>query len=134
MANPADVARLILGHCESLLLSPDLPIAWPDVAFTPPADGKYLRVDFLPNRPAWEGINAGRLDQGLLQITIIWPRHTGIITSREIAAVIMEHFRKGSKLTGLGVVVRFNREPWAAAPILEDSRTLTPITIPWVAS
>lgn len=134
MADPAVVAALLMEHCEAMVIgSPALPIAWPEVNFTPPVSGKYLRIDLFTNAPFWQGVTNGRMDQGLLQVTVVWPRGQGIIKASEVAALVMEHFAKGLVLIGSGVRVKINREPWAASPITEDDKTSIPVTVSWVA-
>ncbi|WP_420478233.1 phage tail terminator-like protein [Brevundimonas sp. FT23028] len=134
MPDPAEVAKLLLARCAILSVgSPVLPVAMPDVPFPPPSDGKYLRVSLFNNAPAWEGMNSGRMDQGLLQVTVVWPKGKGVIKAREVAADVMAHFPKGLKLVNAGAKVRINREPWAGSPILDDNASLVAITIPWVA-
>jgi hypothetical protein len=134
MADPAVVAQLILEHAEAMVIgSPALPIAYPDVNFTPPADGKYLRVDLFKNAPFWEGLSTGRIDQGLLQVMVVWPRGEGIIKPAEVAALVLEHWSKGTRMFGSGTGVKVNREPWVASPIPSDHETEMPVTIPWVA-
>lgn len=135
MADPAAVAGLLLARCALMETEgPTLPVAMPDVPFTPPADGRYLRVDLFSNAPLWEGLTSGRLDQGLLQVTIVWPKGKGVIKPRQAAAEVMAHFPKGLKLFGPATRVSVNREPWATSPIMDDATTLTPITIPWTAA
>ena len=135
MADPAVVAQLILEHSESMAIDwPALPIAYPDVDFSPPADGKYLRLDLFNNAPFWEGLSSGRIDQGLMQVTVVWPRAEGRIKPAEVAALVMEHWKKLTTLSGSGTRVKINREPWVSSPILSDHQTETPVTIPWVAT
>ena len=130
----AQVPDALLAKVASLVTgSPTLPIAWPNVAFNPPADGKYLEVAYFSNRPAWEGVGAGVLDQGLLQITVHWPRGSGIIAPSQVVETIKAHFAKGTLLTSGSTVVRLNRAPWAAAPLVSDQDLAIPVTIPWVA-
>jgi hypothetical protein len=134
MPDPAVVAALLLARCATLSVgAPALPVSMPDVAFTPPSNGKYLRVSLFNNAPAWEGMTTGRMDQGLLQVTVVWPKGQGIIKAREIATDVIAHFPKGLKLANAGAQVRINREPWAGSPIIDDSASLVAITIPWVA-
>ncbi|WGM31498.1 phage tail terminator-like protein [Brevundimonas sp. NIBR11] len=134
MADPAVVTALLLQQCESLVISsPAMPIAYPDVAFSPPADGKYLRVELFKNAPFWEGLASGRIDQGLLQIMVVWPRNRGIIKPAEVAALVEEHFKKGTRMTGSGVTVKVNREPYSSSPITSPDKSETPVTIPWIA-
>lgn len=135
MADPAVVAALLLARCETLNVgTPKMPVSMPDVAFTPPADGRYLRVDLFTNAPFWEGLASGRVDQGLLQVTVVWPKGKGLIVQRRAAKEVMDHFAKGLKLFGLATCVTIHREPWAASPIKGDVSTETPVTISWTAS
>ncbi len=135
MADPAVVAGLLLARCETLNVgTPKLPVAMPDVAFTPPTSGPYLRVDLFRNAPFWEGLASGRVDQGLLQVTLIWPKGRGLIVQAKAVKQIIDHFTKGLALHGTDTRVKINREPWAASPIMGDVSTETPITISWTAS
>lgn len=135
MADPAIVAGLLLARCETLNVgTPKMPVAMPDVAFTPPIDGRYLRVDLFSNAPFWEGLASGRIDQGLLQVTVVWPKGKGLIVQARAVGQVMAHFQKGLKLFGPATRVSINREPWDATPIKGDVFTETPITISWTAS
>lgn len=133
----AQIPDALLARCLTLVTgSPTLPLALPDIEFDPKVDapnGKYLAVEYFPNRPAWEGLSAGKLDQGLLQITVHWPRGAGIIAPLEVVETIKTHFAKGVVLTSGATNVKLAREPWASAPLIEPTETCTPITIPWNA-
>ena len=134
MAAPAIVAQLLLTRCEALNVgTPRLPVAMPDLTFTPPTDRRYLRIDLFDNQPAWQGLASGRIDQGLLQIMIVWPKGKGVIAHRRAAKQVMEHFAKGTRLFGPATRVTVNREPVLASPIMGDVSTETPVTIFWTA-
>ncbi|KQW79715.1 phage tail terminator-like protein [Brevundimonas sp. Root1279] len=132
MADPADIATALLAHVANLVTTPApaLLVSYPDVPFTPPASGKYLDVSIFYNRPAWEGLSEGRHDQGLLQVSVVWPEGKGIVKAMEVAAQVMAHFPKG---LNLGDGVKVSGQPYASSPILEDASTRVPVTIPWTA-
>ena len=131
MSDPALIASALLARVATLSVdSPALPIAYPDVPFTPPASGKYLEVSIFYNRPAWEGLAAGRMDQGLLQVTVVWPKGQGIPGPMRHAGEVIDHFPKGLALTN---GVKISRQPYAASPLLDDSDTRIPVTISWNA-
>lgn len=118
------------------LRSPAIPVSCPDVTFDPAVgatDGKYIEVAYFPNRPAWEGLAAGELSQGLLQITVVWPRGAGLVAPLEVAAGIKSHFAKTTVMVSGTTKVKVSAEPWAAAPLIDDSETRTPVTISWTA-
>lgn len=131
MASPDQIADALLARCATLAVgSPALPIAMPEIAFTPPASGKYLDVRDFTNRPLWEGVSGGKIDQGLLQVTVVWPPRQGVIKPKAAAAAVMAHFAKGLVLAH---GVKINGEPWAASPLSDDSEVRVPVTIPWTA-
>ena len=137
MIDPAAVAAALLSRCETLEVgSPVLPVAFPDVPFDPAVeapDGRYLTVDLFNNAPFWEGLTSGRIDQGLMQITVVWPKGEGL-AARRAAAEVIAQFPKNLTLPGSGVRVKINRETWQASPILDDDSTSIPVTISWVAT
>lgn len=113
-------------------------VAWPDVEFEPNAtdDGKfkpYLVVDIVPNRPAWEGVKTGRLDQGLLQILAVYPAGTGSITPALMVGRIMAGFPVSAPIAADDVIVRVARAPFESPPIPVNDRTSYPVTVAWVA-
>ena len=137
----AQIIDALFVHCATLNVgSPPLPISYPEVAFTPPMTTEtqpkpkpYLQVDWFGNRPAWEGLSSGKLAQGLLQITVVWPRGAGIVAPAEAAQQVIGHFAKGTALFDGSVKVTINQEPWAATPITEDTQLRIPVTVSWNA-
>jgi hypothetical protein len=126
-----EIADALLKRCEDLEVgTPSLPVAMPDVSFTPPQDGKYLSVTFRPNAPRWEGVNQGRIDQGLLQIDVVWPKDAGVLAPMRIADAVMARFPKGLRLAP---GIKITAAPYVMQPLLEGNRTICPITISWVA-
>jgi hypothetical protein len=132
----AQIAEALFARVATLVTgSPTLPVSYPEPAatFAPPADGKYLDVSYFPNKPQWEGITSGAMDQGLLQITVVWPKNLGVIAPLQVAATVMAHFPKALSLSNGTTRVKISAEPWAGAPIPADSENRTAITIPWTA-
>lgn len=138
MASLPDVMQALFTHALTIPTgSPPLPICLPEPVetFDPPESGQYLDVQFFSNRPAWEGLTAadGRLDQGLLQITVVWPKNHGLIGPGLIAELIKEHFPLNLTLWRGSAKVRVTEQPWTAAPMIEPSEVRIPVTIPWSA-
>lgn len=115
--------------------SPDLPIAYPESAatFNPPSDGKYLEVADFTNAPAWQGVSSGRMDQGLLQVTVVWPKGDGLVRPKQIAAMILDHFAAGTQMSSGGYWVKVTQAPYAATAIVETDKVRIPVIIPWRA-
>jgi hypothetical protein len=139
MSDGADIYLALMAKVSTLAVgSPALPIAYPEQqpAFDPATDapdGKYIEVSDFPNRPRWEGLASGQLKQGLLQITVIWPKNDGLVRPKAAADEVMAHFAKGTVLVSGTAKVKISAEPWQAAPLSEDSEVRVPVTIPWTA-
>lgn len=131
----ADIADALLTRCGLMeTTGPTLPVALPDITFDVPVDGKYLVVSDFPNRPQWEGVSEGRIDQGLLQVVVVWPRLEGVIKPKEVADDVIAFFAKGTVMTLGTAKVRASREPWQSPPLIDDSEVRVPVTIPWTAT
>ncbi|CAN7168811.1 phage tail terminator-like protein [Brevundimonas sp. LjRoot202] len=134
MALAADVAKALLDRATSLTHgSPVMKKAMPDVTFTPETGQPYFRVDHFPNAPFWAGLANGRIDQGLLQITVVWPKGLGIIKASAAVDAVKAHFPKALLLTEGTARVKIG-EAWHSSPLPGDAWTDTPVTIPWKAS
>lgn len=121
------VEEVLFAHLEAF--DTPLPIAWPEQAeaFVPPADGKYLAVSFFANAPRWQGVASGHIDQGLLQIAVVWPKKQGVIAPAAVADALINHFPVGP----LADRVKVASKPWKATPIIEPDKVSVPVTVPW---
>lgn len=135
---PAQIAEALFERV--LTLTTTLPIIWPEQLDAPNPDAQAtgesqarLEVAIFYNRPAWEGVSSGALDQGLLQITVVWPKNQGVIRPMQEAAVVLAHFTKGLTLFSGSTKVRVTPAPWQASPISDLSDVRVPVTIPWTA-
>ena len=134
---PAQIFEALMAKVATLSTgSPTLPVAYPDVGFDPAVsatDGKYLEVAYFPNAHRWVGLSTGALRQGLLQITVVWPRGKGHVLPLQIVNSIKTHFAAGTVMVSGTTKVKVKEEPVDASPIIEDHDTRIPITIPWTA-
>ncbi|WP_428029810.1 DUF4128 domain-containing protein [Ancylobacter sp.] len=110
-----------------------LPLAVQNVNFTPPASGKFLRVDFIPNRVdrleiASDGAHQMR---GLLQVSVMWPKGEGIDDPYDIAGAIVAAYPVDLPLWDGDLRVRVYERPAVAGVIVEDQRVMIPVTILW---
>lgn len=128
------------GRVQSVVLSPVLPISWPNEPFTPPQvndkPGPYLRVTHLPNQTdrIFIGSNDPHRYQGILQISLFSaldqsPAVPGAVI--EQAGQIAAHFPADLRLSHSGVTVRITKRPSIAQGMRDDasSRWHTPVSI-----
>lgn len=110
-----------------------LPIVWPNISAAPPASGKFLRVDFIPNRVdrleiASDGAHQMR---GLLQVSVMWPLNVGTDAPLDIAGAIVAAYPADLTLWDGDLRVRVYERPAVAGVIVEDQRVMIPVTILW---
>jgi hypothetical protein len=96
-------------------------------------DGKYLSVAHFPNAPTFNGLKGRKVDQGLLQVLVVWPKHQGLIAPASVAALVEAHFPCGLALISGTTRVKITAAPWTAQPLIESDRASLPVTIPWTA-
>lgn len=134
MASLAAVRNALIAHLETLVLIPALEIAWPEEAETfDPPPSQYLEVSFFQNAPRFEGLTDGVLDQGLLQVTVVWPKNRGLDEPLKVADLVRAHFQSEQPLFGTGVKVKITGQPWIASPLSEPTQVRVPVSIPWTA-
>lgn len=135
-ADIANVMEALFAHAKRLETEgPELPVSLPepDVAFAVPTDSKYLVVTFFSNRPAWEGLTDGRIDQGLMLVTLVWPKNDGLIRARRVAKQVEAHFAKNTVLRHDGTRVRITAEPWTGSDLPDATSVSLPVNISWTA-
>ena len=131
MAVEASILNAFMHRINDLGLA--LPIAWPNVDFTPPADGKYIAVSFMPNTATRVAITSGTPHRrvGLLQLSVFWPRGAGVYDPMAKADEIAAGFPADLILLGAGVRVRITKTPDIAGPLVEDHAVHIPVTVSW---
>lgn len=114
------MSATIEGHIEAALfarvaalaLTPAMVVAWPNKAFTPPAEG-YLRVTHVPNVNRRLTIGSADPHQrlGLLQVSVFLPLNKGSSPATEIAGAIAAHFPADLRMRSGNVTVKVERKP-----------------------
>lgn len=125
------IADALCGHLAALVLSPVLPVAYPDVAFTKPETGAWLEaMIFDVPTEAFAIANDGtNIHSGLMQITVCAPEGIGSVNSRDIAGQIIAHFARGTRVKAGSITVRIDK-PGSIGPLIPDQPyTRTPVTI-----
>ena len=134
MAVESTIQNLLFSRLASLVLSPTLPIAWPNVAFTPPT-GPYLRVSYLPNTTTRLLIKDGGFNQymGILQVSAVYAVGQGEIAPRKTAEKVADHFNDTLRIPMAPGNIRVMKHPDIGSAIQEADRIQVPVTIQWVA-
>lgn len=129
---PAAIYDALMTHAQALDVGLPFDVPEPIEAFVPPASGKYIKLEHLPNAPGWVGLR-GKMDQGILLVTVVWPKNEGLVPPLEIAGAIEAHFPAGLPLTSNGFRVKIEAASYVGAPVVEPTEVRLPVTVRWTA-
>lgn len=102
---------------------------WPSITSEPPGTGMWLEAKLFPNEPmdpVWNN-NGCHLARGFFQVIVGYRPGTGEIEASAIADVVIAHFAKGTQLGP----VRVSKIPWRSPAIIDGSKCLIPVTVPY---
>lgn len=118
------------ARAQALVLSPVLPVAWPNESFTKPKGG-FLRVTHVSNvnRRLFLGSSDPHQRLGLLQIDVFGKKNESVAVAVEIAGKVAEHFGCGTETWRDGLRVTVTKAPDVGQPIDGDSHVQVPVTI-----
>ncbi|TWG90319.1 uncharacterized protein DUF4128 [Mesorhizobium sp. J18] len=118
------------ARVQSLVLSPALPVAWPNESFDAPLSG-YLRVTWIPNINRRLFLRGSDPHQrlSLLQVDVFGKKNQNVSVALEIAGKVAAHFPADLRMTAEGVTARVVRAPEIAQPIADDTHVQVPVTI-----
>lgn len=120
------IAELLESRVAIIAESLGLPIAWPNIAFTPPDDAPYGRVYVLPAQTVGQDLDGQlRTYQGILQLNIIAPAGSGVTLARGLTKSVADAFPEGLPLVDGDLTVYINGPPQVRQPI-QDRPTSSP--------
>ena len=114
-------------------MSPSLPTAWQNVAFTPTPGVAYQRAYLLAAEPDNIEIGPGYTERGFLQIDLCYPLGNGPASAEARAELIRTTFRRGASFTASGTTVNIERTPEIAPAQVEDDAFVVRVRVRFYA-
>jgi hypothetical protein len=126
------IPGLLMARLAELVLVPALPVAWPNVSFSPPVGG-YLRASYLPNanRRFLDRASDPHQRVGFFQVDACTPLNRGAIDAQEIAGRIAEHFACGTEMWSGILRVSVTKAPDIARAMPDGTHWMVPVSIPY---
>ncbi len=130
MTIEVSIETALFTRMAALVLSPAMPVAWPNVDFSPVLSG-YLMVTHLANgaRRAFIGSAGHHQRLGILQVSVFAPLNKGASPATEIAGKVAEHFPCDLKLPSGDVSVRITKAPDIMQAMRNDSFWHVPVRV-----
>lgn len=111
-------------------LTPALPTAFENAAFTPVAGTPYQRVFLLPATPDNEVLGCDYYREiGILQVSLYYPVNGGPGTAQARAQLLRTHFKRGTTMTSGGVTTTVSATPAIAPAFVDGDRYVIPVSI-----
>lgn len=128
------IADLLEGRIAVICSSLGLPVAWPNLPFTPPDSSPYGRVYVLPAQTVGQDLEGHmRTYQGILQLNIIIPAGSGVSQARGLAKSIADAFPEGLPLVDGDLTVYINGPPQVRQPIQGSIDITHPVSMQYRA-
>lgn len=132
------IESALLDHLRDMLPSPDIPVAWPNVKFTPPTSGPnvyWLRATFLPANTFGLGVGDDSSNQhyGIFQVDVFYGQGSGDLAPVRIATDVIAWFTRGTTLIKDGFTVKVPQPPRRATTIKDDPWVMVPVSVPYLA-
>lgn len=116
-------------------ISPAIQYAYENVPFTPTTGVPYASVYLLPATPANPTMGDGYYrEQGIFQVTLMFPLQAGPKTAADRAEKIREAFKRGTTLTSGSIQVIIDRTPEISQGRVDGDRWSVPCKIRWFSS
>lgn len=112
-------------------MSPTLQTAWENDGFKPAGNVPYQKAYLLPAQPDNSEYGTRRREQGIFQITLMYPLNKGSAEVAARAEMLQATFERGQTFESGGVVVVIDKTPEISAGQRDGDRWAVPVKIRW---
>ena len=115
-------------------MSPALATAWENAPYTPVVGTPYQQVWLLPATPDNSALGDDYYrEQGIFQITLMYPLQTGPAAAIARAELIRAAFKRGTSMTSGAATVIVDRTPEIGIGRVDGDRWAVPVKVRWYA-
>lgn len=115
-------------------ITPALATVWENTAYTPITGTPYQRVFLLPADPSNPTVgDKFYREQGIFQITLMYPLQTGAKAAQDRAELIRTAFKRGTSMISGSVTVKVEKTPAISPGRVDEDRWSVPVKIRWYA-
>ena len=124
----SDIAKAL--HDRLAGLSSAWPIAWPNVAFTPPTDGRFYRVSLQPNDVETRQLGQGNyVYRGLYLVTVVIKEGEGEPVAIREASRIVRRFEYLTTMSTASGSLIISQMPSVRGGLVDGGRCEVPVVI-----
>lgn len=132
MAITADILDAFCAHIGATAQTLSLPVAYPGVAFKPPAAGGWIEVaaHWNGNEPYGLPNSGPSIELGFFRVLVCWRLGSGPMAAQSAAESVIAAIPKGSTF---GPALT-ERAPSLSGAMADPDRIILPITVRWRAT
>jgi hypothetical protein len=131
----AQIDDALLRHMSTFTLPATVTggIAYPNINHDPEGN-PYIRVSIFKNQNQDIDISfdIDPIRRGIFQASVYWNVGFGLITPKEVAGLIKDHFALGTRITEATFTIRIDQTPNVGSDIQEENWVQIPVSIPYV--
>lgn len=106
--------------------SPTLPVAYIDMSFTKPDDGKWLEIVWIPNNRNGDFWGSEKNYRGIYRLILHWPKDgSGVYAPLAVLGSVADYFSKEKVLSG----VQIYETPDFTGEVPADGERLFPVSM-----
>lgn len=108
-------------------------VALPGVTFEPSALTRFVSFEIHFNRSIRTdlSLSIGPIRQGFIRGNAMWPKKFAQVDAVDMAGVIADHFKAGTKLYQDGTQIRFDEDPDLSLLMIGSTHVTVPVTARW---
>lgn len=115
-------------------ITPALVTVWENTDYTPVDGTAYQQAYLMPAQPDNSTMGSSYYrEQGIFQITLMYPIKTGPKDAADRAELIRTAFKRGKSFTSGTVTVIIDRTPEISQGRIDEDRWALPVKIRWYA-
>lgn len=133
MSKQAAIEEAMREFLHDLVFSPEIPIVDnAEQEYEPTMGQEYLEAQWLPGETGTPFVTQGSKQYiGILQVTVVFPRNSGVQLALLIADEVVDHFEQGTIIDGNDVRVKITRQPSIGSPTPEAAWLRIPVSVPY---
>jgi hypothetical protein len=115
-------------------VTPAIPVAYENTAYSPVAGVMYQRANLLPNTPDDGQIGSSvYMEKGIFQVTVCAPMNNGPAAAEARAQLVKDAFKRGTSVVNGGVTVIIMNAPSVSSAMIDGDRFCIPVSMRYQA-
>ena len=129
------IYQALVIAAQAMTLPNNVILVLPGMPFIPSAPSKFVSVEVHFNRSIETDLSLDMdpIRQGFMRANVMWPKSSPVVDGIDLAGLIRQQFRRGTKLYQEPVSVRIDEDPEIGVMFPGTTHWTIPVTVRWVS-